>query len=56
MNLRMLLGNGADHGQFNRYELKLDKLVSRMDNIETTLHSTFADMESNLSKKIALEN
>ena len=52
MNLRMVLGNDADHNQFNRYELKLDKLVSRMDNLETVLHSRFSDIEISLSKQI----
>ena len=51
-NLRMILGNDADQSQFNRYELKLDKLVSRMDNLEQVLHSRFSEIENNLSKKI----
>ena len=52
MNLRMVLGNDADHNQFNRYELKLAKLVYRMDNLETVLHSRFSENEINLSKQI----
>ena len=52
MNLRMILGNDADCNQFNRYELKLDKLVSRMDNLEKVVHSRFSEIEHNLSKKI----
>ena len=43
MNLRMILSNDADHNQFNRYELKVDKLVSRMDNMEIVLRTTFPD-------------
>ena len=45
MNLRMILGNDADDNQFNRYELKIDKLVSRMDNMEMVLRATFSDLE-----------
>jgi len=52
MNLRMILDHDADHGQVNGYELKLDKLVSRMDNLETTLQSKISEMENCLSKKI----
>ena len=51
-NLRMILGNDADHNQFNRYELKVDKLVSRVDNMEMLLRTTFSDLEKSLSKKI----
>ena len=48
----MVLGNDADHNQFNIYVLKLDKLVYRMDNLETVLHSRFSAIEINLSKQI----
>ena len=43
MNLRMILGNDADHNQFNKYELNVDKLVSRVDNMEMLLRTTFSD-------------
>lgn len=51
-NVRMMLGNDADQSQFNRYELKLDKLASRLDNLEQVLHSRFPEIEHNLSKQI----
>ena len=51
MNLRMILGNDADHNQLNKYELKIDKLVSRMDNMDMVLRTTFSDLEKSLSKK-----
>ena len=51
MTLRMVLGNDADHSQFNRYELKVDKLVSRVDNMGMLLRTTFSDLEECLSNK-----
>ena len=52
VNLRLLLGNDADQNQFNRYELKIEKLATRMDNMETLLHSKFSDIQHGISKKI----
>ena len=43
MNLRVIIGNDADHNQFNRYELKVDKLVYRVDNMEILTRTTFYD-------------
>ena len=51
-NVRMIMSNDADQSQFNRYELKLDKLASRMDNLEQVLHSRFSEIENKLSKQI----
>ena len=45
-----MLSNDTDHNQYNRYELKVDKLVSRVDNIEILLRTAFSDLESSLSK------
>ena len=47
----MMLSNDTDHNQYNRYELKVDKLVSRVDNIEILLRTAFSELDSSLSKK-----
>ena len=47
---RLLQFRLADCNQFNRYELKLGKLVCRIDNLEKVLHSRFSEIENNLSK------
>ena len=47
----MILGNDADHNQFNRYELKVEKLVYRVDNIEMALRTAFSDLEQSFTNK-----